>query len=73
MDFTLDEEQSAIAELAGKILGDLCTPEALRAHEVAGEPVLDRGVDRRWPRPTCSAWPCPSRSAAVATASSRRR
>ena len=25
MDFTLNEEQSAIAELAGKILGDLCT------------------------------------------------
>ena len=42
MDFTLDEEQSAIAELAGKILGDLCTPERLRAHELSGDPVLQR-------------------------------
>jgi alkylation response protein AidB-like acyl-CoA dehydrogenase len=38
MDFTLNEEQSAIAELAGKILGDLCTPEALRTHEGSGDP-----------------------------------
>jgi alkylation response protein AidB-like acyl-CoA dehydrogenase len=42
MDFTLNEEQSAIAELAGKILGDLCPPEVLRAHELSGAPVLDR-------------------------------
>lgn len=38
MDFTLNEEQTAIAELAGTILGDRCTPEALRAHEESGEP-----------------------------------
>jgi alkylation response protein AidB-like acyl-CoA dehydrogenase len=37
MDFTLNEEQSAISELAGKILGDLCTPETLRAHESSGD------------------------------------
>jgi alkylation response protein AidB-like acyl-CoA dehydrogenase len=36
MDFTLNEEQSAVAELAGRILADLCAPEALRAHEAAG-------------------------------------
>ena len=42
MDFTLNEEQSAIAELAGKILGDLCTPERLRSHELTGDPYLAR-------------------------------
>jgi 3-oxocholest-4-en-26-oyl-CoA dehydrogenase beta subunit len=40
MDFTLDEEQSAVAELAGKILTDLCAADALRAHEGAGGGVL---------------------------------
>ena len=40
MDFDLSEEQQSIAELAGQILGDLCTPEALRAHEQSGEPTL---------------------------------
>lgn len=40
MDFDLSDDQTAIAELAGKILGDLCAPEHLRAHEQSGEPTL---------------------------------
>lgn len=40
MDFTLDDEQTAIVELAGTILADRCSPEALRAHEASGEPYL---------------------------------
>jgi alkylation response protein AidB-like acyl-CoA dehydrogenase len=42
MDFELSEEQASIAELAGKILGDLCTPDLLRAHEQTGEPTLEK-------------------------------
>jgi 3-oxocholest-4-en-26-oyl-CoA dehydrogenase beta subunit len=38
VDFNLDEEQAAIAELAGTILADRCSPEALREHEAGGEP-----------------------------------
>jgi 3-oxocholest-4-en-26-oyl-CoA dehydrogenase beta subunit len=39
MDFDLTEEQQAIAELAGKLLGDKATPEAIRALEKSeGEP-----------------------------------
>jgi alkylation response protein AidB-like acyl-CoA dehydrogenase len=38
MDFELDDEQQAIADLAGTILGDRCTPDALRTHEASGEP-----------------------------------
>lgn len=33
MDFTLTEEQRAIAELAGRILGERCSPEVLRTLE----------------------------------------
>jgi alkylation response protein AidB-like acyl-CoA dehydrogenase len=40
MDFELSDDQAAIAELAGKILADRCSPEALRAHEASGEPLL---------------------------------
>jgi 3-oxocholest-4-en-26-oyl-CoA dehydrogenase beta subunit len=40
VDFDLSDEQTSIAELAGQILGDLCTPEALRAHEQSGEATL---------------------------------
>jgi alkylation response protein AidB-like acyl-CoA dehydrogenase len=36
MDFNLNEEQSAVGELAAKILADICTPDALRTHEAAG-------------------------------------
>ena len=42
MDFELNEDQAALAELAAKILADLATPEALRAHEQSGEPVLHK-------------------------------
>ena len=42
MDFELSEEQASIAELAGTILGDLCTPDLLRAHEESGEPTLEK-------------------------------
>lgn len=37
MDLTLSDEQTAIVELAGRILGDRCTPEALAAVEAAGD------------------------------------
>jgi acyl-CoA dehydrogenase len=39
MDFTLSDEQQAIAELADTILGEQCPPDALRAQEKAGEPL----------------------------------
>ncbi|MBA2283424.1 MAG: acyl-CoA/acyl-ACP dehydrogenase [Acidimicrobiia bacterium] len=42
MDFTLSEDQSALAELAAKILSDLCPPDALRAHEQRGDPVFEK-------------------------------
>ena len=38
MDFTLDETQQAIAELAGTILADRCSTERLRAHEASADP-----------------------------------
>jgi 3-oxocholest-4-en-26-oyl-CoA dehydrogenase beta subunit len=48
MDFDLSEEQQAIAELAGKLLGDKATPEAIRALEKAdgeaGELRFDRDL-----------------------------
>lgn len=37
MDFTLNEDQTQIVELAARILGDRCTPEALAAAEAAGD------------------------------------
>ncbi|HEU5149046.1 MAG TPA: acyl-CoA dehydrogenase family protein [Iamia sp.] len=37
MDFTLNEDQTQIVELAARILGDRCTPEALAATEAAGD------------------------------------
>jgi alkylation response protein AidB-like acyl-CoA dehydrogenase len=40
MDFELNDDQRSIAELAGKILGDICAPDALRTHEQSGEPTL---------------------------------
>lgn len=40
MDFTLNDEQVAIGELAGRILGDLCPPDALRTHEASGQAIL---------------------------------
>jgi alkylation response protein AidB-like acyl-CoA dehydrogenase len=37
MDFTLNDDQTAIVALAARILGDRCTPEALAAAEAAGD------------------------------------
>ncbi|MGH9187807.1 MAG: acyl-CoA dehydrogenase family protein [Acidimicrobiales bacterium] len=37
MDFTLDEDQQAVADLAGRILGDKCPPERLREMETDPE------------------------------------
>jgi len=37
MDFQLSEDQTQIVELAARILGDRCTPEALAAAEAAGD------------------------------------
>lgn len=37
MDLTLSDDQSALVELAARILGDRCTPEALAAIEAAGD------------------------------------
>jgi acyl-CoA dehydrogenase len=39
MDFTLSDEQQAIADLADTILGEQCPPDSLRALEKAGEPL----------------------------------
>lgn len=37
MDYTLTDDQTAIVELAARILGDRCTPEALSAVEAEGD------------------------------------
>lgn len=37
MDFTLSDDQTQIVELAARILGDRCTPEALAAAEAGGD------------------------------------
>jgi len=37
VDFTLTDDQTAVVELAARILGDRCTPEALAAAELAGD------------------------------------
>jgi len=37
MDFQLSDDQTAIVELAARILGDRCTPETLAAAEAAGD------------------------------------
>ena len=44
MDFSLNEEQAAIAELAGQILADGSDPAALRALEVSDAPRFDRAL-----------------------------
>ena len=45
MDFELNDDQTSIAELAAKILGDICAPDALRAHEQSGEPTMKAAWD----------------------------
>ena len=58
MDFTLNEEQAAIAELAGQDPRPTSArPTLSRAHEGAGGGAARRPRGRSWPRPTCSAWP----------------
>jgi alkylation response protein AidB-like acyl-CoA dehydrogenase len=42
MDFSYDEQQQAIGELAGQVLGDRSSPEQLRALEQGGGPRFDR-------------------------------
>jgi alkylation response protein AidB-like acyl-CoA dehydrogenase len=38
VDFDLDDDQQAIADLAGTILADRCAPDRLREHEASGAP-----------------------------------
>jgi alkylation response protein AidB-like acyl-CoA dehydrogenase len=42
MDFSFDEQQQAIGDLAGQVLGDRSTPEQLRALEQGDGPRFDR-------------------------------
>jgi alkylation response protein AidB-like acyl-CoA dehydrogenase len=47
MDFSYSDEQQAAIDLAGQILRDHCTPQALRALELAGGPRFDRALWRK--------------------------
>ena len=47
MDFSLNEEQEAVRDLARQILSDVSTPERLRQLEVAGEWVDTLAKDAR--------------------------
>ena len=40
MDFELNEEQRAIAEMAGSLFADYCTDDRLRAFDTSGEPFM---------------------------------
>lgn len=44
MDFSLDEEQQAIGDLAGQVLGDHSAPDHLRTLERSGAPRLDEDL-----------------------------
>lgn len=44
MDFSFDEEQQAIGELAGQVLGDRSSNDSLRALERSGQPRIDRDL-----------------------------
>jgi alkylation response protein AidB-like acyl-CoA dehydrogenase len=44
MDFALTDEQTAVRDLAAEVLGDACTPEALRAAEGGTSPGFDRAL-----------------------------
>lgn len=70
MDLTLSGDQTAIVELAARILGDRSTPEALAEAEAGGDR-FDAGLWDLLARPTSSASACPSSRGAAATASSR--
>jgi hypothetical protein len=70
MDFTLSDEQTAVADLAGRILSEQLTPERVREIEAdpttGSPPTLGRAGQGRPARPVA----CPRPTAAVATASS---
>ena len=72
MDFTLTDEQQAIADLAHRILSEQLPPERLRELEQTDDVVRRRRLGRarpgRPPRHRAARRP----TAAVATASSRR-
>jgi len=38
MDFSFNEEQQAVSDLAARILGDQVTNDALKTHEASGDP-----------------------------------
>jgi 3-oxocholest-4-en-26-oyl-CoA dehydrogenase beta subunit len=42
MNFELNEDQQAIAEMAGNLFADYCSDERLRDADLAGEPYMDR-------------------------------
>lgn len=44
MDFALTDEQTAVRDLAAEVLGDSCTPEALRVAESGTSPGFDRAL-----------------------------
>jgi alkylation response protein AidB-like acyl-CoA dehydrogenase len=44
VDFALTDEQTAVRDLAAEVLGDHCTPEALRAAEGGDSPGFDRAL-----------------------------
>jgi alkylation response protein AidB-like acyl-CoA dehydrogenase len=44
MDFALTDEQTAVRDLAAQVLGDHCTPQALRAAEGGDSPGFDRAL-----------------------------
>ena len=49
MDFSFDEEQQAIGELAGQVLGDRSAPEQLRALRPSLRVLFTRGyADQRY-------------------------
>ena len=58
MDFSLTDEQRALADLAGQILTDACTLERLKAVEHSDDALRPRRCGRSWPRPGCSARRC---------------
>ena len=68
MDFALTDEQLAVSEAATGLFSGLVDPERGRRGRGERRRASTASCGRRWPRPTCSAWPCPSPTAAPATA-----
>ena len=63
MDFELNEDQRAIAEMAGSLMSDYCTDECLRDWDLSGQPYM-QAVSK----PACTHWPYRRLPAAVAWA-----